>query len=70
MYSQHNYNFDNIWNSNEIGIQVGKEFRAKVLARKRYNVVYNNYLKLYHKIIKRVIWLGRNIEVNMVFDFM
>ncbi len=70
MYSQHNYNFDNIWNSNEIGIQVGKQFRAKVLAKKRYNVVYNNYLKLYHKIIKHVIWLGRNIEVNMVFDFM
>ncbi len=33
MYSQHNYNSDHIWNSNEIGIQVGKQFRTKVLAR-------------------------------------
>jgi hypothetical protein len=24
------------------------------------------YLKIYHKIIKHVIWLGRKIEVNMV----
>jgi hypothetical protein len=28
------------------------------------------YLKIYHEIIKQVIWLGRNIEVNMVLDFM
>jgi hypothetical protein len=28
------------------------------------------YLKIYHEIIKHVIWLGINIEINMVFDFM
>jgi hypothetical protein len=28
------------------------------------------YLKIYHEIIKHVIWLFRKIEVNMVFDFM
>ncbi len=27
------------------------------------------YLKIYHEIIKHVIWLGRKIEVNMVSDF-
>jgi hypothetical protein len=28
------------------------------------------YLKIHHEIIKHVIWLGKNIEVNMVLDFM
>jgi hypothetical protein len=28
------------------------------------------YLEIYHGIIKHVIWLGRKIEVNIVFDFM
>ncbi len=70
MYSQHNYNSDHIWNFNEIRIQVDKQYKAKVLARKGYNVVNNKYFKIYHKIIKHVIWLGRKIEVNMVRDFM
>jgi hypothetical protein len=26
------------------------------------------YLKIHHEIIKHVIWLGKNIEVNMVLD--
>jgi hypothetical protein len=26
------------------------------------------YLKTYHEIIKHVIWLGKNIEANMVLD--
>jgi hypothetical protein len=28
------------------------------------------YLKIYHEIIKQIIWLGRKIEVDMVLDFM
>ncbi len=28
------------------------------------------YLKTYHEIIKHVIWLGKNIEVYIVLDFM
>jgi hypothetical protein len=28
------------------------------------------YLKIYHEIIEHVIWLGRKIGVNMIFDFM
>ncbi len=27
------------------------------------------YIKIYHDIIKHVIWLGINIELNMVFIF-
>jgi hypothetical protein len=28
------------------------------------------YLQIYLEIVKHVIWLGKKIEVNMVFDFM
>ncbi len=28
------------------------------------------YLKTHHEIIKHVIWLGKNIEVNMVLDLL
>jgi hypothetical protein len=28
------------------------------------------YLKIYHEIIKHVIWMGKNIEIHMVLDFM
>jgi hypothetical protein len=28
-----------------------------------------NHFKIYHEIIKHVIWLGRKFEVNMVLDF-
>jgi hypothetical protein len=28
------------------------------------------YLKIYHEIIKHIIWLGKKIKVNIVFDFM
>ncbi len=58
MYSQHDYNYDHIWNYNEIGIQVGKQSRAKILAKKGYNAIYNN-------IPKSQEWLTINCAFNV-----
>jgi hypothetical protein len=51
LYNQHNYNFDHIWNYDEIGIQVGRQSGTKVLARRGFNAFTsssqnckNNYL--------------------------
>jgi hypothetical protein len=43
--NQHNYNFDHIWNTIEIGIQVGRQFRARILAKRGSNVIYNTIPK-------------------------
>lgn len=41
LYSQHNYSSNHIWNSHEIGIQVGRQFRARVLVKKGANAIYS-----------------------------
>jgi hypothetical protein len=37
--NQHNHVVDHLWNLDEINIQVGKQIRARVLARRESNVL-------------------------------
>ncbi len=41
IYQQHNYKPNHIWNLDEIGIQVGKQVRARVLAIRGSHIIYN-----------------------------
>ncbi len=59
MYSQHNYYFNHIWNSNETRIQVGKQFGTRDLARRGSNVVY-------YIISKSWEFLIANYAINVV----
>jgi hypothetical protein len=40
LYNKHNYDVNHIWNSDEIGIQAGKQARAKILAKHGSQQVY------------------------------
>jgi hypothetical protein len=45
LYNQHNYNYDHIWNYDETTIQVGKQSKTRILARKGSNAIYNTIPK-------------------------
>jgi IS4 transposase len=58
LYNKHKYNFDHIWNYDETRIQVGRQSRARVLARKRSNAVYSTIPKSWK-------WLTINYAINV-----
>jgi hypothetical protein len=58
-YNQHKYSSNHVWNYDETWIQVGRQFGAKVLARKRSNAIYNTIPKFQK-------WLTINCVVNVV----
>jgi len=59
MYQQYNYGPYHIWNSDETGIQVGKQARTMVMARRMSHIVYNIIPKSHE-------WLIVNCVVNVV----
>ncbi len=58
MYQKNNYKPNHIWNSNEIRIQVGKQVKTKIPARRRSHIIYNIILKSYK-------WLIVNYVMNV-----
>jgi hypothetical protein len=58
LYNKHNYVVDHIWNFDEIGIQVGRQLGARVLAKRSSQQVYNIIPK-YRE------WLIVNYVVNV-----
>lgn len=61
LYAHHNYLPDHIWNSNEIGIQVGKQFGVRILARGGSHEVYNTIPRFQE-------WMTMDCAMNTTFS--
>jgi hypothetical protein len=57
LYNKHNYLPNHIWNCDKIGIQIGRQFGARVLAKRGSQRFYNTIPKLRE-------WMTVNCAIN------
>jgi len=63
LYTQNNYSAKHVWNLNKTSIQVGRQLRAWVLAKRGSNQIYNIIPKFQQ-------WLIINYVVNVTNGIM
>jgi hypothetical protein len=63
LYNKHKYHVNHIWNSDESGIQVGRQARAKILAK-------HGSQQVYITIPKSKEWSTMNCGVNVARGFL